>query len=173
MGDEVLYPSFSFVYGPAFTYLCFFSHRCNASESNFKENLGVQDSQKSFKLNKFTPSINATSVNLWDYMASLKWWFHQQQSDWSEISEWHSSKSSREDMCCLPTSFLLNIQSRIKQELDMPQIQKCVTQYNSPYWCSVPNIRKLACVVPEKNVTEIFLWHRRRRRPVIPICGLR
>ena len=59
-------------------------------------------------------------------------------------------------MCRLPTSFLLNIQSRVKQEVDMPQIQKCVTPYSSPYWCSVPNIRKLACVVLEKNVTEIF-----------------
>ena len=49
-----------------------------------------------------------------------------------------------------------SIQSRVKQEVDMPQIQKCVTRYPSPYWCSVPNIRKLACVVLEKNVTEIF-----------------
>ena len=40
----------------------------------------------------------------------------------------------------------------------MPQIQNCITRYSSPYWCSVPNIRKLACVVPEKNVTEIILW---------------
>ena len=69
-----------------------------------------------------------------------------------------SSKSSREDMCRLPTSFLLNIQSHVKQEVDIPQIQNCVTRYSSPYWCSVPNIRKLACVVPEKNVTEIILW---------------
>ena len=67
-----------------------------------------------------------------------------------------SSKSSREDMCRLPTSFLLNIQSHVKQEVDMPQIQNCVTRYSSPYWCSVPNIKKLASVVPEKNVTEIF-----------------
>ena len=67
-----------------------------------------------------------------------------------------SSKSSREDMCRLPTSFLLNIQSHVKQEVDMPQIQKCVTWYSSPYWCSVPNITKLAFVVPEKNVTEFF-----------------
>ena len=44
-----------------------------------------------------------------------------------------SSKSSREDMCRLPTSFLLNIQSRVKQEVDMPQIQNCVTRYSSPY----------------------------------------
>ena len=34
MGDEVLYPPFSFVYDPAFTY-CASSH-CNVSESNFK-----------------------------------------------------------------------------------------------------------------------------------------
>ena len=39
-----------------------------------------------------------------------------------------SSKSFREDMCRLPTSFLLNTQSRVKQEEDMPQIQNSVTQ---------------------------------------------
>ena len=44
-----------------------------------------------------------------------------------------NSKSSRQDMCRLPTSFLLNIQSRVKQEVDMPQIQKCATRYSSPY----------------------------------------
>ena len=53
-------------------------------------------------------------------------------------------------------AYVHNIQSRIKQEVDKPQIQNCVTRYSSPNWCSVPNIRKLACVVPEKNVTEIF-----------------
>ena len=40
----------------------------------------------------------------------------------------------------------------------MRQIRNCLTRYSSPYWCSVPNIKKLACVVPEKNVTEIILW---------------
>ena len=84
-----------------------------------------------------------------------------------------SSKSSREDMCRLSTSFLLNIQSRVKQEVDMPHIQNCVTRYSSPYWCSVPNIRKLASVVPEKNVTEILCDADVRRRIVIPICRLR
>ena len=77
-----------------------------------------------------------------------------------------SSKSSRKDMCRLPTSFLLNIQSRVKQEVDMPQIQKCVTRYSSQYWCCVQNIRKLACVVPEKNLTEINLW------AILPISTL-
>ena len=43
MGDEVLYPLPFFVYGPAFTYLCILSHQCNASNSNFKDNLGIQD----------------------------------------------------------------------------------------------------------------------------------
>ena len=43
------------------------------------------------------------------------------------------NKSSREDMCRLPTSFLLNIQSRVEQEVDMLQIKKCVTRYSSPY----------------------------------------
>ena len=89
-----------------------------------------------------------------------------------------SSKSSREDMYHLPTSFLLNIQSRVKQEVDMRQIQNCVTRYSSPYWCSVPNIRKLACVVPWEKCDRNFLWRRRRRRrrkttEVIPICRLR
>ena len=44
-----------------------------------------------------------------------------------------SSKSSREDMCRLPTSFLLNIQSRVKQEVAIAQIPNCVTRYSSPY----------------------------------------
>ena len=67
-------------------------------------------------------------------------------------------------------SYLRLRQSRVKQEVDMPQIQKCVTRYRS-----VPNIRKLASVVPEKNVTEIFCDadDDARRRIVIPICRLR
>ena len=48
------------------------------------------------------------------------------------------------------------ISRHVKQDFDMPQIQNCVTRYSSPYWCSVPNIRKLACVVPVKKVTDIF-----------------
>ena len=52
--------------------------------------------------------------------------------------------------------YVHNIQSCVKQEVNMPQIQNCATQYSSPHWCSVPNIRKLALVVPEKNVTELF-----------------
>ena len=38
-----------------------------------------------------------------------------------------------------------------KQEVDKPQIRNWFTQYISPYWCSVPNIKKLACMVPEKK----------------------
>ena len=30
-------------------------------------------------------------------------------------------------------AYVHNIQSRVKQEVDMLQIQKCVTQYSSPY----------------------------------------
>ena len=30
-------------------------------------------------------------------------------------------------------AYVQNIQSRVKQEVDMPQIQKCVTRYSSPY----------------------------------------
>ena len=30
-------------------------------------------------------------------------------------------------------AYVHNIQSPVKQEVDMPQIQKCVTQYSSPY----------------------------------------
>ena len=54
-------------------------------------------------------------------------------------------------------AYVHNIQSGVKHKVDMPQIQKCVTRYISLYRCSVPNIRKLACVVPEKNVTENIL----------------
>ena len=34
---------------------------------------------------------------------------------------------------CVTCQLLLNIQSRVKQEVDMPQIQNCVTRYSSPY----------------------------------------
>ena len=76
-------------------------------------------------------------------------------------------------------AYVHNIQSRVKQEVDIPQIQNCVTRYSSPYRCSVPSMRKLACVVPEKNVTEIFCdadaddAGRRKTTEVIPICRLR
>ena len=30
-------------------------------------------------------------------------------------------------------AYVHNIQSRVKQEVDMPQIQKCVTRYSLPY----------------------------------------
>ena len=46
------------------------------------------------------------------------------------------SKSSREDMCRLPTSFLLNIQSRVKQEVDMLQIQNWVTGFSILILCA-------------------------------------
>ena len=78
-------------------------------------------------------------------------------------------------MCRLPTSFLLNIQSRVKQEdVDMLQIQN-VSHDTVLHTDALPNIRKLACVVPEKNVTEIFCDadDDGRRRIVIPICRLR
>ena len=89
-------PPFSFVYGPVFTYLWIISHQCNASESNFKDNLGVQDiliqQNPSNSVNSLLPAY-ATSVNVWDNMASLQWWSHQQRSDWSEISEWLTSRN--------------------------------------------------------------------------------
>ena len=92
MGDEMFYPPslFSFVYGPVFTYLCFFSHQYNASESNFKENLGIQDILIHQKASNLVHSLltYATRVNVWDNMATLQWWFYQQQCDWSDISEW-------------------------------------------------------------------------------------
>ena len=70
----------------------------------------------------------------------------------------HSGSREKCDWNYLVSKFAYvhNIQSRVKQEQDKPQIQNCVTRYSSRYWCSVPYIRKLACVVPEKNVTEIF-----------------
>ena len=75
--------------------------------------------------------------------------------------------------------YVKNIQSCVKQEVDMRQIGNCVTRYSCPYWCSVPNIRKLAYVVSEKNVTENFVMlttqddARRKTTKVIPICRLR
>ena len=30
-------------------------------------------------------------------------------------------------------AYVHNIQSHVKQEVDMPQIQKCITRYSSPY----------------------------------------
>ena len=62
-----------------------------------------------------------------------------------------------EKLFCNKFVYFKIILSSVKQEVDMRQIQNCVTQYNSPYWCSVPNISKLACVIPEKNETEIIL----------------
>ena len=52
-------------------------------------------------------------------------------------------------------SYFKNILSLDKQELDRQQIWNCLTRYSFQY--SVPNIRKLSCMVPEKNVTELFL----------------
>ena len=46
-----------------------------------------------------------------------------------------------------------------KQEVDKRQIPNSLTRYSSIYWSSVRNIRKLAYMVPEKNVTENFLYY--------------
>ena len=67
MGDEAVpHPHpFSFVYGPAFTYLCIISHQCNAPESYFKENLGIQDISMHQKASNIVNSLlpaYATSV---------------------------------------------------------------------------------------------------------------
>ena len=86
----VITPSLFFRLWRSVTYLCIISHNCNASESNFKENLGIQDiliHQKSSNLVNSLLLAYATSVNVWDNMASLQWWSHQQRSDWSEIYE--------------------------------------------------------------------------------------
>ena len=82
---------FSFVYGPASTYLCIISHQCYASESNFKLNIGIQNIWIHQQDSNFVTSLlltYASSFNMWDKMASLQWWFHQQRADWSAISEW-------------------------------------------------------------------------------------
>ena len=86
MGDELLYllPLFSFVYGPAFTYLCIISHQCNAFKSNFKENMNILIPRKASDLGNSLLLRFATSVNVWDNMASLD---HQPRSDFSEIYE--------------------------------------------------------------------------------------
>ena len=120
----------------------------------------------------------------WNTCHSLIWRFgtqfsiRQNQCQKAKYIWKLSSKTSKKTCVPLPTSFLLNIQSRLKQEVHMLQIQNWVTRYSSPYWCPVPNIRKLASVVPEKNVTEIFCDANADARPrktteVIPICRLR
>ena len=76
MGDDVLYPPPpSFVYGPAFTYLCIISQQCNASKSNFKKNSGIQDiliHQKASILLNLLLLTYATSVEVWDNLTSLQ-----------------------------------------------------------------------------------------------------
>ena len=56
-----------------------------------------------------------------------------------------------------------SIPSSGKWELDMWQTWNCLTPYSSPFWCSVPNSRKLAYVVFEKNVTEIILSRQHKK----------
>ena len=90
--------------------------------------LGHSDSPKSFKLCKFK---YATSVNVWDNMASLQWWFHQQRSDGSDISDWlkcqncESQKLSRTHR----TKFALVAKSR-------PEIQQFIdlNEYSGHNW---------------------------------------
>ena len=80
MGDEVLYPPPLFLLSEAQRSLaCAISHHCDVSKSDFKENLGIQDiliHQKSSNLVNSPLFAYATSVGVWDKMASLQWWFH-------------------------------------------------------------------------------------------------
>lgn len=65
---------FSFVNGPAFTYLWIISHQFNVSESNFKENICIQNiliNQKASKLVNSLLLSCAINVKVWDNMASL------------------------------------------------------------------------------------------------------
>ena len=65
MGDVVLSP-FYFVFGPAYTYLCIISHHRNASDSNFKENLVIQDILIYQKSSNSPLFAYATSVEVLD-----------------------------------------------------------------------------------------------------------
>ena len=89
MGDELLYRSllFYFVNGPASTYLCIISHQCYASESNF---IFIWTHRKASNLVTSLPITYESSFNVWDNMASIHWWFHQWQSDWSFLNDWHA-----------------------------------------------------------------------------------
>ena len=91
MEDGVLFPPppFSFVYSPAFTYLCIISHQCNASESNLTS--GMQDSlihQKASNLIHSFLLACTTSVNVWDNI-----WRHYNDdfinSDLIGLNDWH------------------------------------------------------------------------------------
>ena len=105
------------------------------------------------------------------------------------LYSWHpdyiklSSKSSREDMCRLPTSFLLNFKvtsnrkwtcRRLKNALHDTVLHidaLCQISGSWPLWFQRKMWQKLSC---DRN----FLWRLRRRgrrktTEVIPICRLR
>ena len=73
MGDEVLSP-FSFVYGPAFIYLCIISHHCNACESNKKNPIRYPRHfhQKSSDIVNSLLLAYGTSFEVCNIMASLQ-----------------------------------------------------------------------------------------------------
>ena len=80
-----------------FKHFCARQQRClrifewPSSESNCKENLGIQNFLFHHKNSLLL--AYATSLNVWDNMTSLQWWFYQQRSDCSEISEWLTSRN--------------------------------------------------------------------------------
>ena len=72
MGDKVLFPPPPFLTSMAQLSL---THQCNASQNNFKENLGIQDILIHQNASNLVISLllaYATSVNVWDNMVSLQ-----------------------------------------------------------------------------------------------------
>ena len=91
-----------FVYDPAFTYLRFISHHCNASESNFKDNLGIQDIliHQVIKLSKFTSSCICNSWGVGQY-GVITMMISLEAFDWSEISEWLTCRNCELGHICI------------------------------------------------------------------------
>ena len=52
-------------------YLCIISHHCNASESNFKENLGIQNILIHQKIVNSLLLAYATNVEVWDNISVI------------------------------------------------------------------------------------------------------
>ena len=120
MGDQVLYPPplFFRLDDPAFTYLCIISHHCNASESYFKENLGIHDiliHQKSPNLVNSLLLAYARSFGVWDNMASLQWWDLIGQKF---LNDWHvGTVNYNYVICLLGIKFLFMLWMHIKEFL--------------------------------------------------------
>ena len=131
-------------------------------------------------IRKLTWMISEKNVTIFQHekivevVANMKW-----KWDWLKTAL-HNTFPNTRGLCqisgSLPAWFLrkcdwifqheIKVKCLGKQEVEMRLTWYCLTWYNSLYWSSVPNIRKLTCMVAEKNVTEIYIharWCRTRK----------